>query len=46
VVLEKSYAAFVQGGPVDPKVEAFGPMVLSLIGTAAELARALPGRRD
>lgn len=46
VVLEKSYAAFVRGGPVDPKVESFGPLVLSLIGTAAELARTLPGKGD
>ncbi|HEV7470276.1 MAG: hypothetical protein QOJ30_4908 [Pseudonocardiales bacterium] len=44
VVLEKSYAAFVHGEPVDPKVEAFGPMVLQLIGTAADLARSLPGK--
>jgi aminoglycoside phosphotransferase (APT) family kinase protein len=45
VVLEKSYAAFVQGGQVDPKVERFGPLVLQLLDTAAELTRALPGRR-
>jgi aminoglycoside phosphotransferase (APT) family kinase protein len=39
VVLEKSYAALMHGGHVDPKVEAFGPMVLQLLGTAADLAR-------
>ncbi|MDN5916553.1 MAG: phosphotransferase family protein [Pseudonocardia sp.] len=40
VVLEKSYAAFVRGEPVDPKVEAFGQIVLDLLGTAARLAGA------
>ncbi|MDB6002916.1 MAG: putative phosphotransferase [Rhizobacter sp.] len=44
VVLEKSYAAVVRGDAVDPKAEAFGPMVLDLIGTAADLARSLPSR--
>jgi aminoglycoside phosphotransferase (APT) family kinase protein len=44
VVLEKSYAAIVRGDAVDPKAEAFGPMVLDLIGTAADLARSLPSR--
>ena len=42
VVLEKSYAAFVAGQPVDPKVEAFGPIVVDLLQTAADLARSLP----
>jgi aminoglycoside phosphotransferase (APT) family kinase protein len=47
IVLEKTYAAGVATGPekapVDPKItEAFGPMILQLIATAAELARALP----
>jgi aminoglycoside phosphotransferase (APT) family kinase protein len=42
VVLEKSYAAFVHGEKVDPKVEAFGDIVLSLIRTAAAVARTMP----
>jgi aminoglycoside phosphotransferase (APT) family kinase protein len=47
IVLEKTYAAGVATGPqkgrVDPKItEAFGPMILQLIATAAELARSLP----
>jgi aminoglycoside phosphotransferase (APT) family kinase protein len=43
IVLEKTYAAGVRTGKVDPKItEAFGPMILQLIATAAELARALP----
>lgn len=46
IVLEKTYAAGVRTGPqkggVDPKItEAFGPMILQLIGTAADLARSL-----
>ncbi|WP_330255123.1 phosphotransferase family protein [Nocardia sp. NBC_00565] len=43
VVLEKSYAALVRGEAVDPKVEMFGPLVLQLLATAADLARSLPG---
>jgi aminoglycoside phosphotransferase (APT) family kinase protein len=40
IVLEKTYAAGVRTGNVDPKItEAFGPMILQLIATAAELAR-------
>ncbi|WP_157011556.1 phosphotransferase, partial [Mycobacterium celatum] len=40
IVLEKTYAAGVLTGKVDPKItEAFGPMILQLIATAAELAR-------
>ena len=42
VVLEKSYAAFVKGERVDPKVEAFGDITLALIRTAAEIARTMP----
>ncbi|QUR69323.1 phosphotransferase family protein [Mycobacterium spongiae] len=47
IVLEKTYAAGVRSGPqdrgIDPKItEAFGPMILRLIATAAELARTLP----
>ncbi|ORW64678.1 phosphotransferase family protein [Mycobacterium saskatchewanense] len=42
IVLEKTYAAGVRTGKVDPKItDAFGPMILQLIATAAELA----GRR-
>lgn len=45
IVLEKTYAAGVRTGNVDPKItEAFGPMILQLIATAAGLARALPAR--
>ncbi|WP_113963328.1 phosphotransferase family protein [Mycobacterium shimoidei] len=40
IVLEKTYAAGVRTGKVDPKItEAFGPMILQLIATSAELAR-------
>jgi aminoglycoside phosphotransferase (APT) family kinase protein len=47
IVLEKTYAAGVRTGPekgkLDPKItEAFGPMILQLIATAADLARSLP----
>jgi aminoglycoside phosphotransferase (APT) family kinase protein len=43
IVLEKTYAAGARTGEVDPKItEAFGPMILQLIATAAELARSLP----
>ncbi len=45
IVLEKTYAAGVRTGRVDPKItEAFGPMILQLIATAAELARSLPAK--
>lgn len=40
IVLEKTYAAAVNGGTADPKVvEAFGAMVPDLIATAARLAQ-------
>lgn len=43
IVLEKTYAGGVSSGKGDPRVlEAFGPMVLQSIATAAELARSLP----
>jgi aminoglycoside phosphotransferase (APT) family kinase protein len=43
IVLEKTYAAGVTSGKGDSRViEAFGPMVLQSIATAAELARSLP----
>ena len=39
IVLEKTYAAGVRTGKVDPKItDAFGPMIPQLIATAAELA--------
>ena len=39
IVLEMSYAKLQSGGAVDPKVEAFGTLVLELIRKAAELSR-------
>ncbi|WP_067904169.1 phosphotransferase family protein [Nocardia vaccinii] len=43
IVLERTYALAAQSGKADPKVlEAFGPMALRSIATAAELARSLP----
>ncbi|HZE15423.1 MAG TPA: acyl-CoA dehydrogenase, partial [Mycobacterium sp.] len=43
IVLEKTYAAGVRTGKVAQKItEAFGPMILQLIATAAELARSSP----
>jgi aminoglycoside phosphotransferase (APT) family kinase protein len=43
IVLEKTYAAGVRTGKVDPKItETFGSMIPQLIATAAELARSLP----
>ena len=39
IVLEMSYARLQAGGPADPKVESFGPLVLELIRKAAELSR-------
>jgi aminoglycoside phosphotransferase (APT) family kinase protein len=46
IVLEMSYAKFVSGGAVDPKVASFGTLVLELIRKAAELSRtaAVPGK--
>ena len=42
IVLEKTYAAGVRTGKVDPKIQdAFGAMIPQLIATAAELARSL-----
>jgi hypothetical protein len=38
-----SSGCLVAPAPVDPKItEAFGPMILQLIATAADLTRALP----
>jgi aminoglycoside phosphotransferase (APT) family kinase protein len=43
IVLEKTYAAGVRTGKVDPKItETFGSMIPELIATAAELARSSP----
>ncbi len=43
IVLEKTYAAGVRSGKVDPKIQgAFGAMVPQLIATAAEMAGSLP----
>ncbi|GLE53942.1 phosphotransferase family protein [Mycobacterium montefiorense] len=43
IVLEKTYAAGVRTGKVDPKItDAFGPMILALIATAAQMAHNLP----
>jgi hypothetical protein len=45
-VLEKTYAAGVRSGKVDPKIQgAFGAMVPQLIATAAEVARSLPSMK-
>ncbi len=44
IVLEKTYAAGVRTGKVDPKIQdAFGAMIPRLIATAAELARTSGG---
>ena len=46
IVLEKTYAAGVRSGKVDPKIQgAFGAMVPQLIATAAEMARSLPSMK-
>ena len=39
IVLEGGYARFVAGGASNPKIEAFGPIVLQRAAAAAELAR-------
>jgi aminoglycoside phosphotransferase (APT) family kinase protein len=45
IVLEKTYAAGVRTGKVDPKItETFRSMIPELIATAAGLARACPSR--
>ena len=44
IVLEKTYAAGVRTGKVDPKIQdAFGAMIPGLIATAAELSRSSTG---
>jgi aminoglycoside phosphotransferase (APT) family kinase protein len=42
IVLEQSYSRFLQGANVNPKVEAFGPLVLNLIRKSASLAALHP----
>ena len=39
IVLEGGYARYVAGGADNPKMEAFGPVVLDMARAAAELAR-------
>jgi hypothetical protein len=38
-VLEGGYARFIRGGADNPKMEAFGDVVLDMASRAAELAR-------
>jgi hypothetical protein len=46
IVLEKTYAAGVRSGRVDPKIQgAFEAMVPQLIANAAEMARSLPSMK-
>ena len=40
IVLEGGYARYVKGGADNPKMAAFGDVVLSMASKAAELARA------
>ena len=42
IVLEQGYSRFLAGAGVNPKVEAFGPLVLDLISKAASLAAKTP----
>jgi aminoglycoside phosphotransferase (APT) family kinase protein len=44
IVLEGGYARYVQGGADNPKMEAFGPIVLDMMAKASELARTTPLR--
>jgi aminoglycoside phosphotransferase (APT) family kinase protein len=39
IVLEQGYARFVKGGADNPKMQAFGDIVLEMAKRAAELAR-------
>lgn len=39
IVLEGGYARYVAGGADNPKMEAFGPIVLDMMSQAAQLAR-------
>src|SRR5207247_1085398 len=45
IVLEGGYARYVQGGADNPKMAAFGDVVLDMARKAAELARTTPLRR-
>jgi aminoglycoside phosphotransferase (APT) family kinase protein len=38
IVLEGGYARYVQGGADNPRMEAFGPVVLDMMQRAADLA--------
>ena len=42
IVLEGGYARFVQGGADNPKMAAFGDVVLDMASKAAELAASTP----
>ena len=42
IVLEQGYSRFLAGAGVNPKVKAFGPIVLDLIQKAADLAERTP----
>jgi aminoglycoside phosphotransferase (APT) family kinase protein len=42
IVLEGGYARYVDGGADNPKMEAFGPIVLDMMQKAADLARTTP----
>ena len=45
IVLEKTYAAGVRTGKVDPQIQdAFGAMIPQLIANAADLAKSLPSK--
>jgi aminoglycoside phosphotransferase (APT) family kinase protein len=39
IVLEGGYARYVQGGADNPRMEAFGPIVLEMMENAAHLAQ-------
>jgi aminoglycoside phosphotransferase (APT) family kinase protein len=39
IVLEGGYARYVQGGADNPRMEAFGPIVLEMMENAAQLAQ-------
>ena len=42
IVLEQGYARYQQGGADNPKMQAFGEVVLDMARKAAELARTSP----
>jgi aminoglycoside phosphotransferase (APT) family kinase protein len=45
IVLEKSYARYVAGGPADADVATWGPLILELMRKAAELSRTAKARK-